>query len=333
MRMTAERDGRTSQSLERGLAILSSFSSGRQLVGTSEIARELGLTRSTTHRYIATLSRLGYLQQDPTTRRYGLGPRVLDLGFTAINSMELRHVAAPHLRRLCDETGHTVNMAILDDADIVYVERCRASRGRQSEIDLDLHVGSRLPAYCTSLGKVLLAYLPPDRRDELLDAVALARRGPNTITDRPALVAELERRGHEALAVRLPAEDDAAGWNEYADAVATALGDRQPVVLVAQSLAGFTAPLVAARRPVALIVLLNAMVPRPGETGMAWWSDTRRKEAEQAYFASVGLPLETADDDLAVYFHDVAPELVAEAAAHEPEQSMTPMEQPWPLDA
>ena len=80
-------------------------------------------------------------------------------------------------------------------------------------------------------------------------------------------MAELERRGHEALAVRLPAEDDAAGWNEYADAVATALGDRQPVVLVAQSLAGFTAPLVAARRPVALIVLLNAMVPRPLHSG------------------------------------------------------------------
>ena len=231
MRMTAERDGRTSQSLERGLAILSSFSSGRQLVGTSEIARELGLTRSTTHRYIATLSRLGYLQQDPTTRRYGLGPRVLDLGFTAINSMELRHVAAPHLRRLCDETGHTVNMAILDDADIVYVERCRASRGRQSEIDLDLHVGSRLPAYCTSLGKVLLAYLPPARRDEILADAHLLRRGPNTITTRAALTAELERVRAEGIAVNN--EELAYGLRSIAVPVLAASGEAVAAVNLA----------------------------------------------------------------------------------------------------
>ena len=128
--MTTLHDRRTgtSQSLERGLAILSTFTSGRALIGVSELSRELGLTRSTTHRYVATLARLGYLQQEPVTRKYALGPRVVDLGFTAINSMELRHVAAPHLQRLCDETGHTVNMAILDEVDIVYVERFRASR-------------------------------------------------------------------------------------------------------------------------------------------------------------------------------------------------------------
>jgi pimeloyl-ACP methyl ester carboxylesterase len=75
------------------------------------------------------------------------------------------------------------------------------------------------------------------------------------------------------------------------------------------------------------------MIPLPGETGNAWWSNTRRKEAEQAYFASVGLPPETADDEVAVYMHDVPAFVTAEAADHVPEQSMTPMEQPWPLDA
>ena len=121
--MARDGDGRTgtSQSLERGLAILSSFSADRRLIGVSEVAQELRLTRSTAHRYIATLAQLGYLQQDPLTRKYVLGPRVLELGFTAINSMELRDVAAPHLRRLCDETGHTVNMAILDLSDEAYV--------------------------------------------------------------------------------------------------------------------------------------------------------------------------------------------------------------------
>ena len=91
------------------------------------------------------------------------------------------------------------------------------------------------------------------------------------------LVAELESRGHEALAVRLPSGDDQAGWVEYADAVVAAIGDRRDVVLVAQSLAGFTAPLVAERASVALIVLLNAMIPLPGEPGGEWGANTHRK--------------------------------------------------------
>jgi IclR family transcriptional regulator, pca regulon regulatory protein len=180
-----------SQSLERGLAILSAFGSGRPLLGVSELGRDIGLSRSTTHRYVSTLASLGYLQQDAATKKYRLGPRVLDLGFSAINSMELREVAAPHLRELSDETGYTVNMAILDDLDIVYVERCRNSRAGQREIDLDLHVGARLPAYCTSLGKVLLAYLPADEQRDALQRIEFARRGPNTLTSKATLAAEL----------------------------------------------------------------------------------------------------------------------------------------------
>ena len=87
-----------SQSLERGLGILASFTSAQPLLGVSELARAVGLSRSTTHRYMATLTRLGYLQQDPATRRYRLGPRVLDLGFSAINSMEKREITAPYLQ-------------------------------------------------------------------------------------------------------------------------------------------------------------------------------------------------------------------------------------------
>src|SRR5437868_5614895 len=190
-----------SQSLERGLAILSAFKAATPELGISELARSLGLTRSTSHRYVATLARLGYLQQNPSTRKYRLGPRVIDLGLSAINSMELREISSPHLQRLSDETGHTVNMAILDGVDIVYIERCRSSRQGQREIDLNLHVGSRLPAYCTSMGKVLLANLPESRRDELLDRTELLQRGPNTLTSRTKLLAELERVREVGLAV------------------------------------------------------------------------------------------------------------------------------------
>jgi len=188
-----------SQSLVRGLAILSSFQSAQPLLGVSDLSRAVGLSRSTTHRYVATLAGLGYLQQDAETRKYRLGPRVLDLGFSAINSMELRHISAPHLKALSDSTGHTVNMAVLDGADIVYMERCRAPGPPQ--IDLNLHIGARLPAYCTSMGKVLLAFLPPAERDGVLDGLQLTRRGPNTITAKRELLVELEGVRERGFAV------------------------------------------------------------------------------------------------------------------------------------
>jgi IclR family transcriptional regulator, pca regulon regulatory protein len=190
-----------SQSLERGLAILSAFRSGRPLLGVSELGRDIGLSRSTTHRYVATLAALGYLQQDPATKKYRLGPRVLDLGFSAINSMELREVAAPHLRELSDVTGYTVNMAILDGLDIVYVERSRSARAGQREIDLNLHVGSRLPAYCTSLGKVMLAFLEENGQKAALAGIDFTRRGPNTVTSRAAFLLELKRVREDGFAI------------------------------------------------------------------------------------------------------------------------------------
>jgi IclR family transcriptional regulator, pca regulon regulatory protein len=190
-----------SQSLERGLAILSSFRDERPSLGIADLARELGLSRSTTHRYVSTLAALGYLQQDETTRKYRLGLRVLDLGFSAINSMEVRELAAPYLRRLAEETGHTVNMAILDGVDVVYVERVLSPHPEQRRLDLDLHVGSRLPAYCTSLGKVMLAFQPEAVQRQLLDRIQFTQRGPNTLTGKRALAADLAQVRARGLAV------------------------------------------------------------------------------------------------------------------------------------
>ena len=191
----------TSQSLERGLAILSSFDAHRSLIGVSELSRGLDLSRSTAHRYVATLAKLGYLQQDPDSKRYRLGPKVLDLGFSAINSMDVREISAPHLRRLSDETGHTVNLAILDGTDVVYIERCRTARPGQREIDLNLHVGARLPAYCTAMGKAILAFVPEERREEIIARIEFVPRGPNTLTDPQAFREELERIRLAGIAV------------------------------------------------------------------------------------------------------------------------------------
>jgi IclR family transcriptional regulator, pca regulon regulatory protein len=190
-----------SQSLERGLAVLSSFRPDRPLLGISELAQDLGLTRSTTHRYVATLASLGYLEQDDVTRKYRLGPRVLDLGFAVLGSLELREVAAPHLRRLTDSTGHTSNLAIRDDTDVILIDRVRGRPGRYHHLEFSLHVGSRLPAYCSATGKALIAFLPRPDLDRLLDRTDLVARGPRTQTDKKALLAELETVRRTGLAV------------------------------------------------------------------------------------------------------------------------------------
>ena len=191
----------TSQSLERGLAILSSFHSDRPLIGVSELSRELTLSRSTAHRYISTLARLGYLQQDPDSKRYRLGPKVLDLGFSALNSMDLLEISAPYLRQLSDETQHTVNLAILDGTEVVYIERCRTTRPGQQDIDLNLHVGARLPAYCTAMGKAILAFLPEESADRIIEQIEFTKRGPNTITDAKAFREELAKIRETGIAV------------------------------------------------------------------------------------------------------------------------------------
>ena len=137
------------------------------------------------------------------------------------------------------------------------------------------------------------------------------------------VVPELRRWGHEVVAPDLPCDDDAAGFPEYADAVVRAIGKRRDLIVVAQSLGGFTAPLVCARLPVDLLVLVAAMVPRPGESGNEWWTNTGYAQAKTTPF-----------DVVADFFHDVPREVVAQAMERgEREQSGAPMEDPWPLTA
>lgn len=134
---------------------------------------------------------------------------------------------------------------------------------------------------------------------------------------------ELRARGHDVVAVDLPSDDDRAGLAEYTDAVVDAIGDRTDLVLVAQSMAGFTAPLVCERMPVRLLVLVAAMVPSPGESPGEWWANTGHDDERV-----------DASDPVAVFLHDLPADVQAEAMQRGArEQSGTPFERPWPLDA
>jgi pimeloyl-ACP methyl ester carboxylesterase len=138
------------------------------------------------------------------------------------------------------------------------------------------------------------------------------------------LAPELRVGGHDVVAMDLPCDDNSAGLSDYADTVVGAIGDRTDLVVVAQSLAGFTAPLVCARVDAELLVLLNAMVPATGESAGEWWANTGWS----------GKTPETEQDFMEVFFHDVPPEVTAEALqGRQRAQSGTPFEEPWPLDA
>jgi len=194
------REPRYSQSLERGLAILGCFTPERPVLGIADIADKLGMSRSTTHRYVITLVALGYLEQG-ASRKYRLGLRVTDLGMSALNSTGLREHSRPYLEELRQRTSYTVNLAVLDGPEILYVDRARSYRRGQNQIDLGLHPGSRLPAYCTAMGKLLLAYLPEQEQREMIAEMKLTRRGPNSITSKKALREELEQVREESFAV------------------------------------------------------------------------------------------------------------------------------------
>jgi IclR family pca regulon transcriptional regulator len=196
----AERNGRFSSSLRAGLAILNCFSAEQPVLGIANLADELSMSRSTTHRYASTLVALGYLEQDQA-RRYRLAPRVVDVGMSVLDSMALRGKAREHLRELREQTGRTVSLAVLDGADVRYIDRLRGWRRGQHAVDLDLGVGARVPANCSAMGKVLMANLPDGDRDRLIAGLDLPRRGPNSITSKRALRSELDQVREDGWAI------------------------------------------------------------------------------------------------------------------------------------
>jgi pimeloyl-ACP methyl ester carboxylesterase len=149
-----------------------------------------------------------------------------------------------------------------------------------------------------------------------------------------SLVAPLLRdAGHEVVVVDLPAEDDQAGLDEYADVIVEAIGDRRDVVLAAQSMGAFSAPLACGRASVAQLLLVAPMIPFPGETAGEWWETTGQSAARRANEAAEGRDPDAPFDEREGFFHDVDPALVAEAYARpQQDQADKPFGEPWPLD-
>ncbi|WP_106815381.1 IclR family transcriptional regulator domain-containing protein [Microbacterium timonense] len=193
MTEAADRANDTVQSLVRGLAVIRAFDAEHPELTLSEVARRAGITRAAAGRFLRTLEQEGYLRGSgsPTAvgRTYTLTPRVLELGFSYLSALSIPEIVQPHLERLSREVDESVSAAVLDGGDIVYIARVPTRR----IMSVRITIGTRFPAFATSMGRVLLAGMPDAALGELLEASALPSLTERTLTTADALRGELAR--------------------------------------------------------------------------------------------------------------------------------------------
>ncbi|KAF0845332.1 IclR family transcriptional regulator domain-containing protein [Nocardia caishijiensis] len=175
------------QSLGRGLAVIRSFDAEHPRRTLSEVAQATDLTRATARRFLLTLVELGYMRTDGA--RFWLTPRVLELGYSFLSSLSLPDLAGPHLEALAEKVRESTSVSILDGADIVYVARVPVSR----IMTVSINIGTRFPAFATSMGRVLLADLDAAALSEYLASIELTSLTDATITTERQLRSELAR--------------------------------------------------------------------------------------------------------------------------------------------
>lgn len=181
------------QSLDRGLAVIRAFGPDRERLSLSEVARATGLTRAATRRFLLTLVKLGYVRNDG--RQFSLRPRVLELGYAYLSGLGMPEVAAPHLEELVAKVRESSSISVLDGHHIVYVARVPTKR----IMTVAISVGTRFPAYAASMGRVLLAGLPPGELDQYLAEADLAPITARTVVDPDRLreiVRDVGRQGY-----------------------------------------------------------------------------------------------------------------------------------------
>ncbi len=183
------------QSLERGLAVIRAFDAEHRELALSDVARSTGLTRAAARRFLLTLVKLGYVNY--SQGRFSLRPRVLELGYAYLSSLSLPEVSLPHMEALVAQVNESCSISVLDDTDVVYVARVPTRR----IMSITLAVGTRLPAFVTSMGRVLLAGLAEDELEERLARIEIVPLTSRTVNDKDALrtiLATVRRQGYAA---------------------------------------------------------------------------------------------------------------------------------------
>jgi len=187
------RDSDFVQSLDRGLAVIRAFGPGRERLSLSDVARETGLTRAAARRFLLTLVKLGYVRSDG--REFSLRPLVLELGYAYLSGLAMPEIASPHLEELVARVRESSSISVLDGQQIVYVARVPTKR----IMTVAISVGTRFPAYATSMGRVLLAGMSPDDLEKYLSEAEFEAFTARTVNDPDRLreiVREVGRQGY-----------------------------------------------------------------------------------------------------------------------------------------
>lgn len=174
------------QVLEKGLAVIECFD-GEGPLTVSEVAARAGLSRAAARRCLLTLSHLRYASFDG--KAFRLAPRILRLGYAYLSGASLPEIIQPFLQRICAEINESTSATVLEGTDVIYIARASAKR----IISVDLHVGSRLPAYCTATGRVLLAAIPIAQAKAILETTERLQRTPRTKTAVADLMQEIQQ--------------------------------------------------------------------------------------------------------------------------------------------
>ncbi|MGP4069511.1 IclR family transcriptional regulator [Halobacillus sp. B29] len=183
-----ERSAATVQSVDRALSILQLLQDNSEGMGVTEIAHRLGVAKSTVHRLLASLKQKGYVKQDEMLEKYRLGLKLLELGETVSENIDIRTTANPYLVKLAQETGETIHLGIREETEVIYVDKVE----RYAPIRMYSSVGKRAPLYCTGIGKALLAFVSSKVQDHLMSILTLKEYTPYTITDKDVLKNHLE---------------------------------------------------------------------------------------------------------------------------------------------
>jgi len=216
--------------LTKTFAVLETLLENKSPMSMSEISEKLNFYPSTVHRILDTLKYGGYVEQNPNNQKYQLGLKLIELGMAKINQIDLVKEAGPFLKELAKNCNETVHLAILEDINVLYLAKEESSQ----TIRMISYVGKRAPLHCTGLGKVLLANLPLQDRDKIIDRIELSRLTKNTITDKVKLCEELDMIKEKGFALDEEENENdvrciAAPIRDYKGKVIAAISVSSPV--------------------------------------------------------------------------------------------------------
>lgn len=194
------------QAVARALDLLSILADKQRALSVTELAEQSELKLTTAHRLLNTMVMKGYVEKDPQNSHYRLGVKALKLARAASTNLDIRRIARPFMERLNEQTQETINLAILDRGEVIYIDQIESTR--MVIVKMFARTGNRGPAYCTGSGKALLAYLPPETLDRVISSIQFEKFTSETIDDAEKLKMELEKIRRDGYALDLGERDE-----------------------------------------------------------------------------------------------------------------------------